>query len=302
VDPGTTYALDVATGRSSPARAASGEGRTDDVVTETMHVKASDGADIPVFLVRRRGVPRDGTAPAVLYGYGFSGWNASPYFYPAMAAFVRRGGLWAVPVLRGDGGYGTAWHLAGRARNKPRSIADYIDVAEALVQRHDTSKDRLVANGSSAGGPLVAAAAVKRPDLFRAVLLDYPLVDMLRYETAPLARRWVTEYGTVGDPEDLRILRSYSAYQNLVKGACYPAFFLAPGENDGIAPPWHAAKLAAALENVERGSGCSRPVLLRVSWGAGHAAGADLETSVENWTDQMAFLSSVLPAGALPSR
>ncbi len=102
--------------------------------------------------------------------------------------------------------------------------------------------------------------------------------------------------------EDLRILRSYSAYENLVKGARYPAFFLAPGENDGIAPLWHAAKLASALDAVERGAPGSRPVLLRVSWGAGHAAGADLESSIENWADQLAFLTAVLAKEAQPSR
>ncbi|MEN8374329.1 MAG: prolyl oligopeptidase family serine peptidase [Gemmatimonadota bacterium] len=295
VDPGTIYGLDLRTGESEVFEAPDLPYDLDGIATEYVRIPARDGAEVPAFVVRRKDTPLDGSAPLILYGYGFAGWNAAPYFYPLMASFVDRGGVWVVAVVRGDGGFGTAWHTAGRRRNKPTGIGDYVDVTRWLIDRGYTSADRMIANGSSAGGPLVSAAVTSNPDLYRAMILDYPLVDVLRYDRFSVASAWVAEYGTASDPADFEVLRSYSALHNLEDGRCYPATFLAPGENDGRTPPLHAYKLAAALET----RACDAPVLLRTSWGAGHASGADLERSIANWADQLAFLDSVLPEGAL---
>jgi prolyl oligopeptidase len=295
-DPGTVYALDVRSGESRVFRAPDLPYRIDEIRTDFVRIPARDGAEIPAFVVRRAGTALDGHAPLVLYGYGFAGWNAAPYFYPLMASLVQRGAVWVVAAVRGDGGYGTDWHLAGRRRAKPTAIADYVDVSRWLVEQGFTSADRLIANGSSAGGALVAAAVVANPDLYRAMILDYPLVDVLRYDRFGNASGWVPEYGSASDPEDFAVLRGYAPLQRIAAGECYPATFLAPGENDGRTPPFHAYKLAAALE---RANGCQTPVLLRVSWGAGHASGADLERSLDNWADQATFLDAVLPEGSL---
>lgn len=296
LDPGTVYGLNIASGRSRLFRAANLPYNLNDFVTEFVQIPADDGSHIPTFIVRRHDTQRNAQAPAVLYGYGFGGWNAAPYFYPLMAAFVNHGGIWAVPVIRGDGGYGTQWHLAGRRENKPRGISDYLEVTSWLVNHQYTSPDRMIANASSAGGALVAAAVVRKPDLYRVLLLDYPLIDVLRYDRFTYARGWIAEYGTSDNDADYPVLRSYSPYHNLVQGICYPATFIAPGENDGLTPPFHAYKFAAALQAA---SGCLHPFLVRVSWGAGHASGAGLQQSVENWTDQLSFLDEVLPGDLL---
>lgn len=295
-DPATVYALDLDSGESELFRAPDMPYDLDDIRTDFVRVPARDGARIPAFVVRRTDTELDGTAPLVLYGYGYSGWDAAPYFYPLMASLVERGAIWVVAAVRGDGGYGTPWHLAGRRRNKPTAIADYVDVSRWLVANDYTAADRLVANGSSAGGALVAAAVTSHPDLYGAMILDYPFVDVLRYELFGTASGAVPEYGTVSDVGDFRVMRSYAPLQNLEPAACYPATFLAPGENDGRTPPLHAYKLAAALEDA---SACDAPVLLRISWGAGHTAGADLTRSLDNWADQAAFLDAVLPEGSL---
>ena len=208
-----------------------------------------------------------------------------------MAEFVNRGGVWAVSAVRGDGGYGSKWHLAGRRLNKWKGIHDYLDVSSWLVNQHYTSSDRLIANASSAGGALVAAAIVNNPNLYKAVLLDYPLIDVFRYDRFGYAKGWIPEYGSSENQDDYKVLKTYSPYHNLHDGTCYPATMLLPGENDGYTPPFHAYKFAAALQEA---TSCNNPVLVRVSWGAGHSSGATVQDSIENWADQLSFLSRVL--------
>jgi prolyl oligopeptidase len=208
-----------------------------------------------------------------------------------MVLWLEMGGVWALPNTRGGGEYGEAWHRAGSLRNKPIAIDDYLAAAEWLVANGYTSADRLVANGSSAGGPVVGDAVLRRPELFGAAVLDFPVLDMLRYDRFTGAQAWRYEYGSPEDAEDFKVLRGYSPVHNVRAGVCYPPTLVAPGERDEIAPPFHAYKFVAALQAAQS---CSKPVLLRVSWGGGHAYGADLDDSIENWSDQLAFLVKVL--------
>ena len=226
-----------------------------------------------------------------MYGYGFGAWTAAPWFQPHMAVWLRQGGVWALPNLRGGGEYGEQWHLAGSVLRKQNAIDDYLAAAEWLIANGWTRPGLLVANGSSAGGAVVGAALVQRPELFGAGILDYPVLDMLRYERFTGARRWISEYGTAGDPAQFHALLEYSPVQTVAEGVCYPSIFVAPGERDEIAPPLHAYKFVASLQHAQT---CRAPVLLRVSWGAGHAAGATVEDSIDTWTDQLAFLDRVL--------
>ncbi len=294
-DPGTTYGLDVSSIRAEVFTAPQMRELDGDVLTRRITVPASDGAPVPAYVVRRSDTPLDGSAPAVLYGYGFGGWPAAPYYFPLMAAFVERGGIWILAELRGDGGYGTPWHLAGRRETKARTFHDYVDVARWLVESDYTSADRLVANASSAGGPVAARALVEEPALFAAGILDYPLLDLLRYDRFGYGSRWVAEYGTASDPDDFRVLHPLSPYHRLDTPTCLPAIFVAPGENDALTPPLHAYKFVAAARSAQL---CENPIRLRVSWGAGHGAGADPEATADNWADQFAFMEQVLPHGA----
>lgn len=290
VDPGTVYRLDVESGESTPFLRPEGSHDPGDFVTEQVFYPAADGTRIPMFVVRRRDLPRTRPAPVIMYGYAFN-WPAAPWYQPLMVAWLRMGGVWALPNTRGGAEYGETWHRAGMRRNKQTAIDDYVAAADWLVREGITTPDLMVANTSSAGGAVGGAAFVQRPDLFGAAILDYPVLDMLRYDQFTVAGAWRSEYGTSADPDDFRALLAYSPAHNVEAGTCYPATLAAPGELDEVTPPLHAYKFVAALQHAQA---CDDPVLLRVAWGAGHSAGATPERSVENWIDQLSFLVRVL--------
>ncbi|HUO87312.1 MAG TPA: prolyl oligopeptidase family serine peptidase [Thermoanaerobaculia bacterium] len=291
VDPGTVYRLDVVTGESTVFQAPDVPYDPDDFATRQVFFTSRDGTRIPMFLVHGREVEPGSPQPVFMYGYGFGAWAAAPWFQPHMAVWLQRGGVWALPNLRGGGEYGDSWHRAGSVLGKQNAIDDYLAAAEWLIASGWTRPELLVANGSSAGGAVVGAALMQRPDLFGAGVLDYPVLDMLRYERFTGARSWRSEYGSVEDPAELRALLAYSPVHNVAEGRCYPPILVAPGERDEVTPPLHAYKFVAALQHRQA---CQEPVLLRVSWGAGHASGATLEDSIDTWADQLAFLDRVL--------
>jgi prolyl oligopeptidase len=288
-DPGSIWRLDVATGRSELVlRAAAGLDPAS-LTTRQVFYRSADGTRVPMFLVHRPGIRFP--APAWMYGYGFGAWPAAPWYQPHVTAFVEMGGVFALPNTRGGGEYGESWHTAGSGTRKQTAIDDYVAAAEWLVREGVTTSSLLTANGSSAGGAVAGAAVVQRPDLFGAAVIDYPVLDMLRYHLFTGAPGWRSEYGTAEDPDEFRALRAWSPVHTVREGACHPATLVAPGERDEITPPHHAYKFVAALQEAQ---GCAAPILLRVSWGAGHAAGADVASSVETWADQLAFLVRVL--------
>ncbi|MGE3617347.1 MAG: prolyl oligopeptidase family serine peptidase, partial [Gemmatimonadales bacterium] len=191
------------------------------------------------------------------------------------------------------GEHGESWRAEGSRRHKQRGIDDFVAATEWLIGHRYTAADRMVANASSAGGPLVAAAVMQRPELYRAAIFDYSIFDMLRYDRFGHGRQWQSEYGTAADREDFEVLRRYSPYHAVRTGVCYPAILATPGELDQTAPAWHSAKFIAALQAA--GSPCGRPALLRMSWGAGHSAGATAAEAARTWADELAFLERVLP-------
>jgi prolyl oligopeptidase len=296
-DPGSVHQLIVSTAQTSPVRFGDATPAAPELVAEHAEMVSADGARIPVDLLYRRGTPRDGSAPLVLYGYGFGGWVPAPYFHPGMAQWVMDGGIWAITAPRGDGVHGEAWRWAGARRNKQVGIDDYIAVSRWLSEQRYTSADRLVANGSSAGGPLVGAAVLQAPEVFGAAILDYPVLDMVRYEQFGFAGQWRSDFGTASDAGDLEVLHRISPYHRAVAGRCHPPILVAPGELDQTAPPHHAYKFVAALQGNAPARCRAAPAYLRVSWGAGHNAGATVRDQVETFTDQLVFLRQVLPAG-----
>jgi prolyl oligopeptidase len=285
--PGTPYRFDPATGAFAPFRKLQLRFDPESFVMEQVFYPGKDGTRIPMFLAYRRGLDPKAGHPALVYGYGAFGWSAFPWFQPHVLVFLEQGGIYALPGIRGGGENGEAWHQAGAKRNKQTSIDDFLAALEWLVARGYTSRDRLAVQGGSASGLLAGAAMVQRPDLFRAALVDIPVVDMLRFDRFTAGARWVPEFGSPSDPEDLRALRAYSPYHNLEAGTCYPSALIVAGERDETATPAHAYKLTAALQAAQ---GCGRPVLLKVAWGAGHALGATPEAMRETEAAQLAFL------------
>ncbi len=287
VDPGTVYRLEVASGKTSVFRRPELAYDPDAFVTRQVFFRSKDGTRVPMFLAHKKDLVFDGQRPVFLYGYGAFSWAASPWFQPQVAVWLERGGVYALPNLRGGGEYGEAWHAAGSRRNEPKSIEDFLAAAEWLIAEGISSPARLVANGGSASGPLVGAAMLARPELFAASLIDFPALDMLRLDHFTGGRGWRPEFGSTEDPQDFQVLRAYSPYHNVRPATCYPATLIAPGEKDEVTVPMHAYKFAAALQHAQN---CPAPILLRVSWGAGHSYGATNEDAMDTWADQLAFL------------
>jgi prolyl oligopeptidase len=246
-----------------------------------------DGTLINVFLAHRRGLVLDGNNPTLLYGYGGFNVSLTPSFSASRFALLERGGVLAIANLRGGGELGEAWHQAGMLANKQSSFDDFLAGAEWLIAQKYTCPQRLAIMGGSNGGLLVGAALTQRPELFRAVVCQVPLLDMIRYHKFLIARLWVPEYGSADDPEQFRWLYAYSPYHRVKAGTAYPAVLLATAESDTRVDAFHARKMTAALQAA---SSSGLPTLLRLETQAGHGAGKPRGKVVEELTDTYCFL------------
>jgi prolyl oligopeptidase len=252
---------------------------------------SKDGTQVPVNILMKKGTKLDGSNPTILYGYGGYGVNLSPYFSVANRVWLDHGGIMVVANLRGGGEFGEAWHLAGNLTKKQNVFDDMIACAEHLVARGYTRPEKLAVVGGSNGGLLMGAILTQRPELFRAVVSDVGVYDMLRVELTPNGAFNVTEYGSVKDPAQYKALRAYSPYHNVKDGTAYPAVLMLTGENDGRVDPYNSRKMAARLQAA---SSSDKPILLRVSMDTGHGQGTRLSAQVEEQADRYAFLMSQL--------
>jgi prolyl oligopeptidase len=258
---------------------------------ERVQYTSKDGTRAPMFLVQKKGTPRDGARPTLLYGYG--GFNISmlPGWTPSVAPFLERGGVYALAILRGGGEYGEAWHQAGMFERKQNVFDDFIAAGEWLVANKVTSRAELAISGRSNGGLLVGAVLTQRPDLFRAVVCGVPLLDMIRYDRFRIAQLWTAEYGAPEDPKAFKWLYAYSPYHHVKDGTAYPAVFLHTAESDTRVDPMHARKMTARLQAA---TSSSHPILLHVETKAGHGAGKPLAKVIEQVTDEWSFLFTEL--------
>ncbi|MFN7142843.1 MAG: prolyl oligopeptidase family serine peptidase, partial [Myxococcota bacterium] len=192
-------------------------------LVEQVRYTSKDGTSIPMFLVRRKDAPRDGTNKTLLYGYGGFSVSMTPSFRSSIYPWLEAGGIYAVANLRGGGEYGKDWHDAGKGANKQNVFDDFIAAGEYLVKEGWTRPEHLGISGGSNGGLLVGAAMTQRPDLWGAVVCSVPLLDMLRYHLFGSGRTWIPEYGSAEDPAQLEVLRAYSPYQRVKEGTAYPA-------------------------------------------------------------------------------
>ena len=252
---------------------------------------SADGTAISMFLVHRRDVPRDGSAPCYLTGYGGFNVSMTPAFARSYYLWLEAGGVVAVPNLRGGGEYGEAWHKGGMLATKQRTFDDCIAAAEWLVRERWTSPERLALAGGSNGGLLVGAVITQRPDLVRAAVIQVPLLDMLRYHRFLVARLWIPEYGDPDRPEEYAWLRAYSPYHRVRDGVAYPAVLLATAESDSRVDPLHARKMAARLQAA---TASGRAVLLRLEARAGHGAGKPIAKLLDELTDVWTFVFTEL--------
>ena len=260
--------------------------------TEQVFVQSRDGTRVPMFLVHRRDLRRDGHNAVMLYGYGGFDISLTPGYDPKILAWLEMGGVYAVANLRGGGEYGEAWHLAGSRLRKQNTFDDFIAAAEYLIHEHYTEPARLAISGASNGGLLIGAAITQRPELFGAALPGVGVLDMLRYHTASAnARQWESDYGTSENRADFEVLYRYSPYQNVRRGVCYPPTLVTTADHDNRVVPWNSYKFAAALQWAQS---CPHPVLIRIETRAGHGAGMPLWMQIEQVADEWAFAASAL--------
>jgi prolyl oligopeptidase len=249
--------------------------------------RSKDGTRIPMFVMSKKGLKRDGSAPAYLTGYGGFTISETPTYRPLAVLWVERGGVYALPNLRGGGEFGEAWHRAGMLKNKQNVFDDFTAAADWLVESRYTSRERLAISGGSNGGLLVGAALTQHPEKFRAVVCNVPLLDMLRYQQFLVARFWVPEYGSSEDPEQFQVLRAYSPYHHVTQGVAYPAVLLVTGDSDTRVDPLHARKMTALLQ-ASTGSG--RPILLHYDTKLGHSAGKPVSKQIDDMSVELTFL------------
>jgi prolyl oligopeptidase len=252
---------------------------------------SKDGTRVPMFVVHKKGLIKNGHNPTLLTGYGGFNVSLTPTFSRAAYLWMERGGVYAVANLRGGAEFGEDWHRAGMLDKKQNVFDDMIAAAQHLITAKYTDARHLAIQGGSNGGLLMGAMITQRPDLFRAVVCQVPLLDMLRYQNFQIAKLWIPEYGSSDNPEQFKWLYAYSPYQHVKAGAEYPAILFMTADTDTRVDPMHARKMAAEMQAEARnGSSKTKPILLRIESKAGHGAGKPLTKQIEELTDLYSFL------------
>jgi prolyl oligopeptidase len=263
--------------------------KPDDFETRQVFYTSKDGTRVPMFITHRKDLTRDGSAPAILYGYGGFDISLTPGFSVSMVAWMEAGGIYAVPNLRGGGEYGRAWHEAGTKEKKQNVFDDFIAAAEWLFANKYTAPDKLVLSGGSNGGLLVGAVINQRPDLCRVAWPAVGVMDMLRFHKFTVGYAWTSDYGSSDDPAGFKYLSAYSPLHTMKPGARYPAVLVTTADHDDRVHPAHSFKYAAALQAAVAKDLKERPVMIRIETKAGHGAGKPTGKVIEEAADRLAF-------------
>ena len=290
LSPATVHRFDLETRRRIPFEAPDPPIDASQFETQALFAISKDGTRVPFFLTSKNGLTRDGSNPAMLYGYGGFSISVLPCYRPDVPAWLELGGMFVSVNMRGGAEYGEEWHKAGSLEKKQNVFDDFIAVAEYLVNERYTSSDRIGIMGGSNGGLLVGAVMEQRPDLFAAALPAVGVMDMLRYDRFTGGKLWATEYGSASDPKQFAYLIKYSPLHNVKPGTCYPATLITTADHDDRVVPSHSFKFAAALQAAQ---GCERPVLIRVETHGSHAY-RPTDRLIAERADQWAFAAAHL--------
>jgi prolyl oligopeptidase len=262
-------------------------------VVEQQFFTSKDGTRVPMFLVHRKDMPFDGSTPFLIYGYGGFGLSQTPFFSPGYYPWLEAGGGYALVNLRGGGEFGEQWHQDGMLLKKQHVFDDCIAAAEFLIAKGYTKPEHLGLRGGSNGGLLVGAVLTQRPDLFRAMVCEVPLLDMIRYVQFGSGKTWIPEYGSPDDEAQFKALLAYSPYHHVKKGTAYPSVLFCTAANDDRVDPMHARKMAAALQAA---TSSPNPILVRVETQSGHGGGDQVKKTIDYATDVWGFLIHELGA------
>ena len=269
--PTTLWLADAADGHLVQVKALSPKFDASKDVVEQYEATSKDGTKIPYFLVHPRTMTLDGSTPTVLYAYGGFQVSMTPSYGAIQGKlWLERGGAYVLANIRGGGEFGPAWHDAGLKTHRQLIYDDFAAVAEDLIARKVTSPRRLGIQGGSNGGLLRGVEFTQHPELWNAVDIQVPLLDMLRFEQIAAGTSWVGEYGSVSNPDERAFLASISPYNNLKPDVTYPEPFIWTTTKDDRVGPQHARKFAAKL------AGMGKPYMFYEVIEGGHGAGANL--------------------------
>ncbi len=256
---------------------------------EQFEATSTDGTRIPYFVVHQRGMKLDGANPTILYAYGGFQVSETPSYSPTLGKlWLERGGVWVLANIRGGGEFGPAWHEAGLKTHRQVIYDDFASVGRDLIRRGITSTRHLGIEGGSNGGLLMGVEFTQHPELWNAVDIQVPLLDMLRYEQIEAGASWVGEYGSVANPDERAFLASISPYNNLREGVKYPEPLIWTTTKDDRVGPQHARKFAAKL------SAMGVPYLFYEVTEGGHGSGASLTERAHTTALEMTYFTEKL--------
>ena len=284
--PPTIYKYDIPSGTSEVFRESEVRFIPEDYVTEQVFYTSKDGTRIPMFIVYKKGLKKNGNNPALLTGYGGFNIPSTPGFSATRIFLLENGGVFALANLRGGGEYGEDWHKAGMLLNKQNVFDDFIAAGEYLIAEKYTSRDYLAISGASNGGLLVGACMTQRPDLFKVALPAVGVMDMLRYHKFTIGWAWAADYGSSDEEEHFENLYSYSPLHNIKEGVSYPATLVTTADHDDRVVPAHSFKFIATLQEKHTGI---NPVLIRIETRSGHGS-SNISKMIEELADEYAFM------------
>lgn len=284
--PPTSYRYTIADGTSTLYHETKVNFDVSAFTVEQVFYPSKDGTRVPMFLVYKKGLKRDGSNPVYLYAYGGFNISRTPGFSASNILLLEQGGIYALANIRGGGEYGEAWHRAGMLEKKQNVFDDFIAAAEYLIAEKYTSPQKLAIAGGSNGGLLIGACLTQRPDLYCATFPMVGVLDMLRYHRFTIGWGWVVEYGSADNAADFPYLYKYSPLHNIKRGTCYPPTMIMTADHDDRVVPAHSFKFGATLQAAQ---GCENPILLRVESDAGHGAGKPISKSIQEQADIWSF-------------
>ena len=285
--PPTIYKYDIATRKSSVFRTVDIPSfKPTNYETKQIFYNSKDGTRVPMFLVHKKGIKLDGNNPTLLYGYGGFNVVTAPSFSSLRLALLEQGVVYASANMRGGGEYGEKWHEAGTKLKKQNVFDDFIAAAEYLIVQKYTSAERLAIQGGSNGGLLVGAVSNQRPELFRVVIEQAGVMDMLRFHKFTIGWNWIADYGSSDNEAEFKALYAYSPIHNIKPGVKYPATLITTADHDDRVVPAHNFKYAAALQ---AGQGGENPILIRTDTKSGHGASSTTK-AIEQNADVYSFL------------
>lgn len=285
--PTSVYRYDINTGESSLYEQPKVDFEPEDYVTKQVFYTSKDGTKIPMFIVHKKGVQLNGQNPTYLYSYGGFNISLTPSFSTERIFWLEKGGVFAMPNIRGGGEYGETWHKAGTKQQKQNVFDDFIAAAEFLKSEGYTSTEKLAIAGGSNGGLLVGATMTQRPDLCAVALPAVGVLDMLRYHQFTAGAGWIVDYGCADSSQAMfEYLKGYSPVHNVKEGTRYPATLVKTADHDDRVVPAHSFKFIAELQSKHAGE---TPVMIRIDTKAGHGAGKSTDQIISEWADTYAF-------------